>query len=204
MHGDVDVLTESALLSLVEGGAGGGGGEVAGDVAGVMLGRSDWRGTRDVVITAAAHWTAEGESDGVGPGVVAPGSGLAEGGEAEDDQFGIVVRECDRIEGAVAAGLAGLEHYVGGLGQFEKQLETVSAVQVKRQRSLARGIVPPVEAAIRTGLVVEKGSVAAAEIAVRGFDLDHVGAEAGEQFAGEVALRIGAVEDADVVERSHG
>ena len=169
-----------------------------------MLGWADRRRPRNVVVAAAAHWTAEGESDGVGPGVVAPGSGLAEGGEAEDDQFGVVVRECDRIEGAVAAGLAGLQHYVGGLGQFEKQLEAVGAVQVERQGSFAGAVVPPVEAAIGPGLVVEEWSVAAAEIAVWGLDLDHVGAEAGEQFAGEVALRIGAVEDANAVERSHG
>ena len=142
-----------------------------------MLGRADRRRAGDIVITATAHRAAEGESDGVGPGVVAPGAGLAERGEAEHDQVGIVVGERERIEGAIAAGLAGFEHDVRVGGELEEEFEAVGAVQVERERALAGGVVPPVEAALGAGLVVEERAVAAADVAVGRLDLDHVGAE---------------------------
>ena len=97
--------------------------------------------------------------------MIAPGTGLTEGGEADDDEFREVVGQSNGIKWAVAAGLPGLEDDIGVGGELEEELDTVCAVQIERQGSLAGCVVPPVEAAFGAGLVVEERSVAAADIA---------------------------------------
>ena len=108
------------------------------------------------------------------------------------------------LNGRPRSRLPGLEDDVDVVGELEEELDTVCAVQIERQGSLASGVVPPVEAAFGAGLVVEERSVAAADIAAGRLNLDHVCAESGQEFAGEVTSGVGTIEYSDAVERSHG
>ena len=96
-----------------------------------------------------------------------------------------------------------LEQHVRGRDQCAEAFRVFRPVEIERHAALARVVVPPVEAAVCTGLVVEVRRVVACRVAARRFHQDHIGAHVGQQLAGEGDGIARQFDDACAGERAH-
>ena len=113
-------------------------GEFAGDVVGLPHLRGDGRGVVGSVglgvVAAVHHGAAEGEVDEVGAAIVGPGSVVAEGGHARDDDVGVGLAD-GVLVGAVGVDVglgAGVEEEVGGGEQLQEGGAVVLGREVER------------------------------------------------------------------------
>ena len=89
---------------------------------------------------------------------------------------------------------------VSGVAQRAEARRVGGGVQVERERALVEIAVDERERTIRCRDAAGERGVQAARIAARRLDLDDVGAEVGEQAAGEGVAQIGEIDDAQVRE----
>ena len=98
------------------------------------------------------------------------------------------------------AGLEGLDHDVCGLGEPAEEVAAVVLAEVERDGALVGVEVPEAQRGLTAGVVGMEGRESTRGVAARRLDLDHVGAEVGEQLAGVVSHFGGEIEHAHAVE----
>ena len=143
-----------------------------------------------VALAGDAHDAAHGLRDQIVAGAVRVGPRLAEAGDRAVDQAGVHFLERGVIEAVLgeAAHLVVLDQHIRALDQPLHHRLPLGRGEVERDRAL-----PPVGRHVVGGIV---GGLAAARIAQEGrppaarvvaharpFDLDHIGAEIGQQLA---------------------
>ena len=96
----------------------------------------------------------------------------------------------------------GLHEHVGRTDQGAKPFATLSLVEIDHHATLAGVVVPPVEAAPFSGLIVRERRVATRRVAPRRLDQYDVCAHVAEKLAGQRDRFPGEFDDADSVKRS--
>src|SRR5438270_511876 len=99
------------------------------------------------------------------------------------------------------AGRVGFEEDVGGGDELAGEVQAIGGGEVEGDAALPLVVVPEVERALRAGLVLIERPDPPRRAAARRLDLDHFGAEPGEELAGELAALVGDLEDADAAQR---
>ena len=111
-----------------------------------------------------------------------------------------LVTEAELVEHADAEVL---HDHVGVADQFAQRVPVGLLLEVEHDAALRAVDAGEVAAVVMLGVALRERAAVAGEVALRRFDLDHVGAEVGEQHRAERAgQRGGEVDDADVGERT--
>ena len=95
-----------------------------------------------------------------------------------------------------------LDQHVG-VGEQRQRRRRASPVEVGDDAALGRVVVPPPQAALGPGHVVDERLERALRRPARRLDDDDVGAEVGEQLAGPGARARGSARHPEAVERAH-
>jgi hypothetical protein len=106
---------------------------------------------------------------------------------------------------ALALGAEVLDQHVGALAELAEAAPAAGVVQVEHRAALVRVAVEERQRAIGRGDAAREGRNEAPRVAARRLDLDHLGAQVGEEPPRECAAEVGQVDDAEVSEgRRHG
>src|SRR6266545_497613 len=81
-------------------------------------------------------------------------------------------------------------------------MASVRRLQVEGDASFGRVIVPEGQAALRMGNIVKEWPHAADRLATGGFDLDDIGPQVAQEFATELALFVGEIQDSQARQRA--
>ncbi len=160
---------------------------LAGNVIGVPDLRRDRRrvvfevGVR--VVAAIHHHAAQRQMNEVRAFEILPRPVVAERCHPRSHQQRKPLAERHTIEPQcrVQRAAARIEQHVGAAEQAEQILARLSLAQIEHDGFFVAVVVPEEQRALRAGTIVEKRADPAGGVAFRRFDLDHLGAEAGEQ-----------------------
>ncbi len=170
---------------------------LAGDVIGVPdLRRDRRRVVFEVgvgVVAAIHHHAAEREMDEVGALEIRPRSVIAKRRHPRGHQRGKsrVDRGTIEAERLVQRAAARIEQDIGAAEQAQQILARHGARQIENNRFFVAVVVPEEQRALETRLVLEKRADPPRRIAFGRLDLDHLGAEPGEQQPGIFGAFVG-------------
>jgi hypothetical protein len=97
----------------------------------------------------------------------------------------------------------GLDQDIGRRHQPAELLATRVLAEIEDDAALVGVVEPEEQAAVGIGVLLKKGADPARRIAAGWLDLDHVGAQVGEQLAAIGAAFVGEVEDANAAQSTH-
>ncbi len=175
---------------------------LAGDVIGVPDLRRDRR--RVVfeigvgVVAAIHHRPAQGEVDEVRALEVLPRPVIAERRHARGDELreARVERHVVEPQHLVERAAARVQQDVGAAEQAEHLLAPRRRLEVEHDRFLVAVVVPEEQRAFQARLVFEERADPPCRVALGRLDLDHLGAEPGEQQPGIFGALVGDLDDA--------
>src|SRR5207253_4273218 len=201
LEAHVDVLSATRPLAGKERAEDADGREDAGLVIGLQAEGAERRAG---VVAVHEEHAARRLGDGVRGAPVAVGTTLAERRDRRDDEPR--VRGAERLrpaaEGGQPAGRLALDEHVRIGGEAAQQGGAGRPRDVERDAALARVVEPEEEAPLGVREPLPEGRDGAQRAAARRLDEHDVGAEVGQQLAGERALLVGEVEDAETGERA--
>ena len=127
----------------------------------------------------------------------------AEVGQRDLDQCGMALAHGlgGEVEHLAAIRAVVLEQDVGGVAQGAKARRVGGGVQIEGERALVEVAIDEGERPLGSGDAAHERRLLAAGVAAGRLDLDHVGAEVGEQPPRQRAAQVGEIDDAQVRER---
>ncbi len=205
-QGHIDVLADAADVAVGEGGEHRGGGVQPGEDIGQR--HADLHRTGAFLVVGApgeAHQAAQALDHEVIAGALGIGAGLAEAGDRTVDQLRVDLLQRFIVEaiGLEPADLEVLQQDVGLGRQFANDALAFRLGEVHRHRLLVavgRQVVGRLAGVVAFGILEERRAPGAGVVAAAGaLDLDHLGAEVGEDLPGPGAGQdTGQVEYADM------
>src|SRR5262249_52004841 len=157
-----------------------------------------------IVVAAAPDWPARGEQGEVGGRVVRARTAAAEGRDRDPHERG-VPRELGRrihSDRREPPWVFALENDVDETDQRARQLPTARSLDVERDATLARVVVPERQAALRVRMVAGERSVPALRAAVRRLQQPYVCAGVREELSGECRPLVRQLQHPYAFERS--
>ena len=199
LSGDVDVLALAGVLAFAECDQRGLGGLGTGMQGG--LGEADPQGCA-VAVADDRHLAGGGDDSEVAVEVAGLGTVVPESADRDVDERRVglgelVVAESERGEDA---GAFGLDENVGGGGELPEPIAAYLGIEVGGHRALVARVGPPGERVVEVFAVAGEGTEASRTVALGRLDGDDIGAEVGEDHAGDQASFIGEVEDSVVAQ----
>jgi hypothetical protein len=94
-----------------------------------------------------------------------------------------------------------LQQHVGGQDETSQQVAAVFGLEVERDATLARVVVPEVEATLGVRRILVERPNIPLSCSLRRLDLDDIGAEVRHQLAAPLALLVGELQHAQVSQR---
>ena len=163
------------------------------------------RRQRMVVVPAAPHRSAGGEERQVGRLLPRPRTTATERRDRGHDQIGAQLHEVVVVDAPLRepSRRLALEHDVHGPDETAEEIEVIVAVvEIERDAELARLVVPPPEAALGSGHVVDEGPVPARVVPGARLHQHDLRAEVREQLARVRRPLARELHDAEPCERS--
>ena len=167
-----------------------------------LVARAPHRRQGVVVVAAAPDRTAAGQDGEVGGRFARARIVSTERGNRHPDQLGPLAPQARVVEteGRQPPGVVALEHDVGPTDQPPQPVAHRPHREVERHSALRGLVVPPPQAALGPRLVAGERPVASGRRALGRLDQDDVGAQLGQQLAGEGGPLAGQLHDPDAFE----
>ena len=122
--------------------------------------------------------------------VVPPGAVLTEWRDGAHDQAGIILRKrfVAQTETGQVPGWEAFQHQPGSGGKLAEDLPAFGLGDIKSHAPFGGVVVPEIETSLWVRLVIQKRPDISGLLAAGRFDLYHVGAQVGHQFAAELGM----------------
>ena len=201
VHRDRHVLPLAAAMAMDQCGDDAGRELLAGDVIGVPDLRRDRR--RVVfqigigIVAAVHHDPAERKVDQIGALEILPRPVIAERRHARGHQRRetCVQRGAVQSQRLVQRAATCVEQHVGAFQQAQHMFARQRLAQVQHHRFLVAIVVPEEQRAFQPRLILQERTDAPCRVALRRFDLHHLGAEPGQQQPGVLGAFVGHLDD---------